>query len=176
MISKRTHCFISYSPIQFVASSDLHFKLHTHIREPVLAVWFASKVQTLYNAFYTGLYKNTIKVKGEEYSGSIMLLVVSTPIMCWFSVFDVTCGDLWDLQFIARKGTKLLPVSYKDSSEQRVTCVSIVCLSISSDHILEQNFPWRFSESHKAGYFSLNSWVLSRNPLAFFTELSKTWY
>jgi len=58
------------------------FKLLNHIREPVLAVWFASKLQTLYNAFCTGLYKNTIKVKREEYSGSIRLLVVSTPIMC----------------------------------------------------------------------------------------------
>jgi len=58
------------------------FKLPTHIREPVLAVWFASKLQTLYSAFYAGLYKNTIKMKREEYSGSIMLLVVSTPITC----------------------------------------------------------------------------------------------
>lgn len=117
------------------------FKLPNHIREPVLAVWFASKLQILYSAFYTRLYKNTIKVKREEYSGGIMLLEVSAPIMCWFSVSDVTCGDLWDLQFIARKQTKLLPVSYRGSLEQRVTYVSIVCLSVSSDHVLER---WLF--------------------------------
>jgi len=76
-----------------------------------------------------------------------MLLVVSTPIMCWFSVSDVTRGDLWDLQFIARKRTKLLPVSYKGSLEQRVTYVSIVWLSYiirsrtGALALYKQNFP-----------------------------------
>jgi hypothetical protein len=88
-----------------------------------------------------------------------MLLIVSTPIICWFCLSDVTCGDLWDLQFIVRKRTKLLPVSYKGNLEQTFTCVSIVCLSISSDHVLErrllykQIFSWRWNETVQCRLF-----------------------
>jgi hypothetical protein len=124
--------------VLITAASYQRFWTSNPYQKPVPAAWFACKVQNLYRVFHKNTKNNKNEKKQHNYVGSLKASHV------WFFVFDLTCVDLWALQFIDRKRTKLFPVSYKGSLEEWFTCVSIGCLSISTSvHILERRLLYR---------------------------------